>query len=371
MNKHLGDTKTERVKRELLKMILENELQPGFMLPSEGKIAETYGVSKMTSKMALNELVEAGIIYRVPRQGSFICEIDFSKIRLMLNMEQNVEAVALKSPYVALVIPKIDLYTGQIIKEFIQVASEANYQVVLKVSDGDNEKEDSILKEVAAIPGIKGVVMFPGDKNTCGVELLNYKMKKMPIVMVDRVFKEIEFDSVYHDHYQGAKDIVNYLIHHGHEKIGFVSYDVSEVSSREERYKGYMNAMMEANIHVLNDYVLIKDFQEDGHILKDYLNKNPNMTAVFCADDYIALRLYHAAAKLDIHIPDRLSVVGFTDNEILSYLHIPLTTVRQPVGHLVAKAFEILEGKMKDENYPLAIEKIPTRIVERSSVKKI
>jgi len=79
VQKNIGDTKTERVKREIIKYILENKINPNQILPSEDQIADQYGVSKMTSKLALNALVEKEIIYRVPRQGSFLKTDDMAK----------------------------------------------------------------------------------------------------------------------------------------------------------------------------------------------------------------------------------------------------------------------------------------------------
>lgn len=368
MNKHLGDTKTERVSRELLKLIVEEEMQPGDMMPSEGKIAERFGVSKMTSKLALNDLMDKDIIYRVPRQGSFLKEIQMSRLKEMLEESEVSISAPLRNPCVALILPKVDLYTGQIIKELSVLADERNYQLLVKVSDGDSDKENEILKEISGISNVRGVFFFPGDKNVIGHELINYKMRHYPIVMIDRVYRELQFDSVSHDHYQGSKDIVRYLINKGHRRIGFVSYDISEITSRDERYKGYIAAMMEANCHVQGEYVLIRDFDKEQQALNDYLDKNKDLTAIFCADDYLALRLYYAAVQLNIQIPSDLSVVGFTDNEILTDLNIPLTTVRQPVKALANKAFEILIGKIDGSEEDIRVDKIPTEIVERQSV---
>jgi DNA-binding LacI/PurR family transcriptional regulator len=367
----ISDTKTDRVKRELLKMLVEKKYGPHEMLPSEGMIAELYGVSRMTSKLALNALAEEGIIYRVPRQGSFLKDIDMTVINSLL------EESAFKTEgqgdiqIIALVIPKIDFYTGQIITELSQIAGEKNYEVVVKVSGGALEEEEKLFREISAISDIKGVVFFPGDKNVCGKELLYYKLRNYPIVMVDRVYKEIEFDSVYHDHYQGARKMVNYLIEKGHRKIGFVSYDISEVTSRDERYKGYVSAMSENKVPVETDYVMISSSQESRNDIVNYLKKNTELTAVFCGDDYLAIRLFSAANELGIPIPGKLSVAGFTDNKILEYLEMELTTMRQPVRPLMMEAFDIIIDKLKIRGEQVRHIKIPTELIERKSVKNL
>lgn len=370
MQTKITDTKTDRVKRELLKMLIEKKYHPHELLPSEGMIAELFGVSRMTSKLALNALAEEGIIYRVPRQGSFLKDIDVAVINSLLEeAEGKEEQGGIK--LIALVLPRIDFYTGQMITELLQVAEKAGYEVVVKVSGGALEGEERILREISGMPSIKGVVFFPGDKNVCGNELLHYKLRGYPIVMVDRVYKEIEFDSVYHDHYQGARKMMNYLIGKGHQKIGFVSYDISEVSSRDERYKGYVNVMAENDLPIEKDYIMIKSSAAADVDFVDYLKKNKELTAVFCGDDYLAIQMYSAAKELGVSIPERLSVTGFTDNAILGYLEIELTTMRQPVGPLMEKAFRIIMEKMNSRGEPVKHIKIPTELVERKSVRNL
>ncbi|MBE5967811.1 MAG: GntR family transcriptional regulator [Lachnospiraceae bacterium] len=368
-----SDTLYNRVRNEILKMIIERQIGANEILPSEGEIAEQFGVSKMTSKLALNSLAEDHIIYRIPRRGSFLADVDRNKIRNMVDVDAKSVSNGLtaKSNYFALIIPKLDSYCGNILREILKAAESNNYHVIVKYSDGIRENEEQLLSEIAKVPEIKGVILFPGDNNTCGVELLNYKVRNYPIVMVDRVFKEIEFDSIYHNHYQGAKDAVNYLIKKGHSKIGFISKSTSDVTSREERYQGYVAGMMEANKRIRNESVQIGDDMVLVDVLKDYLIKNESLTAVFCADDYIAVYLYYAAQKLGKRIPEDLSIIGFTDNEILSYIPLKMTTVRQPVEELGHLAVEVLIDKINDSNTPPRTIRIKTEIVERDSVKEI
>jgi DNA-binding LacI/PurR family transcriptional regulator len=368
---NVSDTLYKRVRNEILKLIIERQIGSNELLPSEGEIAELCGVSKMTSKLALNSLAEEQIIYRIPRRGSFLADVDLNKIRGMVDVDSISSYSAVKANYLALIIPKLDSYCGNIVSEILKVAANYNYHVIVKYTDGASEKEEQILAEVAKVPEIKGVILFPGDNNTCGIELLHYKVRNYPIVIVDRVFKEIEFDSICHDNYQGAKDAVNYLIQKGHSKIGFISKSISYVTSREERYQGYMAGMMEASKRIRIESVQTSDnmvFVED---LKEYLINNESLTAVFCADDYIAIYLYYAAEELGKNIPQDLSIIGFTDNEILSYIPLKMTTVKQPVKELGTQAVEVLMDKISDSNTPPRTIRIKTEVVERDSVREI
>jgi DNA-binding LacI/PurR family transcriptional regulator len=368
---NVSDTLYNRVRNEILKLIIERQIGSNELLPSEGEIAELCGVSKMTSKLALNSLAEEQIIYRIPRRGSFLADVDINKIRSMVDANSVTNYSVVKTNYLALIIPKLDSYCGNIVREILKTAAIYNYHVIVKYTDGVSEKEEQILSEVSKVPEIKGVILFPGDNNTCGIELLNYKVRNYPIVIVDRVFKEIEFDSICHDHIQGAKDAVSYLIQKGHSKIGFISKSISNVTSREERYQGYMTGMMEANKRIRNESVQTSDNMVLVDALKDYLVNNESLTAVFCADDYIAVYLYYAAGELGKIIPQDLSIMGFTDNEILSYIPLKMTTVKQPVEELGSLAVEVLMDKITDSNTTPRTIRIKTEIVERDSVREL
>ena len=81
-----SDTLYNRVRNEILKLIIERQIGSNELLPSEGEIAELCGVSKMTSKLALNSLADEQIIYRIPRRGSFLADVDLNKIRSMVDI---------------------------------------------------------------------------------------------------------------------------------------------------------------------------------------------------------------------------------------------------------------------------------------------
>lgn len=365
------DTLYYKVRNEILKLIIEKQIKSNELLPSEGEIALKCGVSKMTSKLALNSLAEDHIIYRIPRRGSFLADVDLNKIRSMVDTDNFMSNTAFNTDYLALIIPKLDSYCSSIVRVILKAAAEHNYHIIVKYTDGVREKEEQILSEITRVSEIGGVILFPGDNNTCGIELLNYKVHNYPIVIIDRIYKEIEFDSICHDNFLGAKDAVSYLIQKGHTKIGFVSKSISNVTSREERYQGYVSGMMEGNKRICSESVLTNDNIFLNDTMKEYLVNNESLTAVFCADDYIAVHVYYAALSLGIRIPEDLSIIGFTDNEILQFIPLKITTIKQPVEEMGTLALKVLLNKIADSKAPPKKIRIKTEIVERNSVKEI
>lgn len=363
----MKDTLYNRVRNVILKIIIEKNIKPNELLPSEGDIAELCGVSKMTSKLALNSLVEEGIVYRIPRRGSFLNDVDTNIIRSIID-SKNISNNNGNTKFIALVIPSLDSYTSNIVRAIEKEAKYKNFNVVIKFSNDNSETEQQVLLEISKIAEIKGVILFPNNSNICGVELLNFKLKNYPIVIIDRIFKEVMFDSISHDHFQGAKDAVNYLIERGHSEIGFISWDISVITSREDRYKGYINAMMGNSKLIKNEYIhfLEENINEDE--LSQYLIRNKNITAVFCGDDYIAAKLYYTVINLKKNIPRDLSIIGFSGNNILDFLPMKVTTIMQPVEQLSSKAISILLNKIINIDAPTQLIKIKTEIIEGGSV---
>jgi DNA-binding LacI/PurR family transcriptional regulator len=204
-------------------------------------------------------------------------------------------------------------------------------------------------------------------------------LEGFPIVIVDRTFRETTVPSVYHDHYQGAYDMTRYLLDRGHERIGFVSEAVFGVMSREDRYQGYVQSLMEQGISISKKaiYTECTWSPEEGHNrklmedLKEYLNENAEMTAIVCSNDLVAAQVLYATTNLGIVVPDRLSVVGFTDLSIARMIETPLTTVRKPTQPLGEHAVELLMERIIDPSATPRFVKLATQIIERGSVQDL
>lgn len=161
------DTLYNWIYNEILKMIVSGQIKVNEQLPSEGELAERFGVSKMTSKLALNAVVDEGIIYRVPRKGSFLADVDINKLRNMIDAKGVNGTTNSRTNFLALIIPNMDNFCGSLAKEIVFVAEKYGYQVVLKCLN--SESENLTLGELAKMPEIKGVILFPSDFNSCNV----------------------------------------------------------------------------------------------------------------------------------------------------------------------------------------------------------
>ena len=370
----------ETVKNDILAMIRSRGMKAHDALPSEGAIAQTYHVSKMTGKLAVKSLEEDGIVYRVDRRGSFLAEEFESRLPQIAPGSRTRQDKAARQLSVALIVPVFDFYVGDIIASIQAEAEKRSIRVFLHMSDEDPAKEDQLLSELSHLPYIQGIILFPTSRADLSVELLSLKLVQYPLVLVDRTFETLAFDSVRHTHYQGAHDMTAHMIEKGHRDIGFVSGPLATSRSREQRYQGYLHALMEYGAQVKKAHIHFVD--GDIHsthgchvldspvlpVLREYLSANRQITAVFCADDYVALELYYAAVSAGIHVPEDLSIAGFSDNRILRFAPIRLSTVRQPTETVGPIALDLLTQRITYPAHKHAEIVIKTQIVDRESI---
>jgi DNA-binding LacI/PurR family transcriptional regulator len=359
----------EQMRLKIVELIKERNIQPHEPVPSEGELADLFGVSRRTGKEALKLLAEQGVVYRLPRRGTFLSEAGLGGQASGHNRPK-------RKPTIAMIVPELNEYIGQVVGACLNAALSSGYELVLRISGGDIHAEEEALKEVASARGSAGIILFPGDRRVCGDQVMRLHLEGFPIVIVDRTFRETNVPSVYHDHYQGAYDMTRYLLERGHERIGFVSEAVFGVMSREDRYQGYVQALMEQGISIYTKsiYTECTWSPEEGHNrklmedLKVYLNDNAEMTAIVCSNDLVAAQVLYATTNLGIIVPDRLSVVGFTDLSIARMIETPLTTVRKPTQPLGEHAVELLMERILDPGAAPRFVKLATQIMERSSV---
>jgi DNA-binding LacI/PurR family transcriptional regulator len=365
----------EQMRLKIVEMIRERNLQPHDPVPSEGELAELFGVSRRTSKQALELLAKQGVVYRLPRRGTFLANSS-----ALLDRQEKPGAGGLPHPKtIAIIVPELNEYIGQVVQACLSATLSKGYDLTLRVSGGDMEQEEEILKDITAGNRVSGIILFPGNRRMCGDQAMRLHLEGFPIVIVDRTFRETTIPSVYHDHYQGAYDMTHYLLDKGHRQIGFVSEGVFGVMSREDRYQGYVQALMEQGIPIAmkSIYTECAWSPEEGHNrklmddLKKYLVDNPDMTAVFCSNDLVAAQLLYAMTNLGIPVPDQLSVVGFTDLSIARMIETPLTTVRKPTQPLGESAVQLLLERIDNPEVKSRFIKLETLIIERSSVKQL
>ena len=166
---------------------------------------------------------------------------------------------------------------------------------------------------------------------------------------------------------RGAYEVVEYLIRQGHRRIMHVTGDPGRTGA-ERRIAGYRRALAVAQIPLDENLCLAATFagEDAGNAMRTWLETNARRLlpeAVFCANDAIAMGCMEAFAEAGLRVPEDISVVGF-DDTLGARTTIPqLTTVRQPLREMGARAVEVLLTLIQRHDDEAVLTELPNPIV--------
>ena len=148
-----------------------------------------------------------------------------------------------------------------------------------------------------------------------------------PAVLVDAYAEDDTFDLVATDNVGGARTAVEHLLSRGHRNIAILGTEPGAFPSVLQRRRGYEQVMAEAGL--ARHYIDAPYWppEEAAAVGISYLHSHPSTTAVFCANDAVAVALLTAARQAGIDVPGRVSIIGFDDIDLAGFVSPGLTTM--------------------------------------------
>ena len=183
-----------------------------------------------------------------------------------------------------------------------------------------------------------------------------------------------DFDEVICDGYAGALLAVRHLIGLGHRAIGYIGSTQKKYQVfNEHRYQGYLDAMAAAGLAVDEELVLDTPLTSaDGYeSMLSLIRKARVPGALFCGNDTVALGVMRALSENGIAIPDDVSVIGFDNIDLASYVKPALTTIAVPTKELGRIAVKVMLDKLETgRDYAVKVN-LPFRLMERESCRAV
>jgi LacI family transcriptional regulator len=254
----------------------------------------------------------------------------------------------------------------EIIKGVEAVASEHNLAVVLSGMEGRRTPGRTWLEGVLARRPT-GIIAVLTDLSESQRSLL--RSRQIPLVVVDPTGEvHHETPSVGATNWSGGLAATRHLLALGHRRIGVVSGPESVLCSRA-RLDGYRAAMDEAGVPVDPALIRYGNFHvQEGTAEGRALLRLPDPpTAIFAGNDLQALGVYQAAREARLHIPEDLSVVGFDDLPVATWVGPPLTTVRQPLVQMAMAAARLVLRLANGEQPSQTRIELATELIVRES----
>lgn len=204
----------------------------------------------------------------------------------------------------------------------------------------DNGYDFILLATNTAKQAQMGFLQLCRHKNVDGVVVMGLQTNdpyydeilesEVPCALIDVTVPGKNICNVSIDNVEASCKAVNFLFELGHKNIGMINgKKVASVSN--ERFSGYARSFLSHDMILDMDCVVSTDFSRENAYEKtlELLRRHPEITALFCASDLIAIGALEAAKSLGKKIPQELAVIGFDDIPLASYLYGGITTIRQ------------------------------------------
>ncbi len=243
---------------------------------------------------------------------------------------------------------------------------EAGY-IPLFVSGHWQEAEERKALEALLSRRVDGLIVLAGSLSN---QALQQVAKSLPMVVLGRELKGPQLFSFGFDNQAGALLAVQHLLDSGHRRIAYIAGDPVHQDALD-RQAGYQAALKQAGVAFDPALVVQGDYTEAAGLLaaNRLLDSGQPFTAIFAANDQMAIGAALGLYRRGVRVPDDVSLVGFDDLAPAKFAIPPLTTVRQSVyemGHQAASAkLDLLRGEAPQVALP------PPLLVPRESTRRL
>jgi LacI family transcriptional regulator len=233
----------------------------------------------------------------------------------------------------------------------------------LFVSGHWNASEEARCIDMLRSRRVDGIIVLTGRLSDAA---LKHTARSLPVVATGRKLRAPNLYSLDFDNFEGARLATEHLASLGHQRIAFIAGN-SEHPDANERLRGYRAGLEAACIPFDPELVGAGLFHEESGMLatERLLDTRRRFTALFAANDQMALGACLALQRRSLKVPQDVSVMGFDDLSISRYSVPPLSTIHHPAYELGQYAAAAMLCLLRGEKPAL---KLPEpRVVARES----
>jgi DNA-binding LacI/PurR family transcriptional regulator len=329
--------------------------------PTAKDIAKIAGVSQSTVSRVLNktgtDLISKETIKRV------------QEIATEMGYSPNPFARALRGKgtrLIGLVVREMaDPFFSSLISEISVQANRLGYRVVLAPAHSD---PDEALKVVTALntQHTDGVIIL-GDLRSDEKAIHKILEEHSAVVTMCRGSTLTEVLTINIDNSKGMRLLLDHLINLGHLKFAFL--DGGWLGDIHERRFAFMEYLHNMRLMINPDWLKVTTNDAEGgyQAMKSLLMVSPRPTAVLASDDVMAIGAMKAVYDSGLTVPKDISITGFDDIDISSYIYPALTTIQQPIQSISEKALYLLLDAIKGKEPQRYLIQVDPKLIVRQS----
>jgi len=363
IKKNVLESMQAQVETLIRSKVRSGEWGPGRKIPSEREMAELLDVSRTTVRNALQALTQQGLFERRIGQGTFVRAADRAAPPVGPSGQGTLGFVVCKDRALRKPLASesfyFDVFTG-IEEETVR----SGRHLLFTYLDESNPAERAAFS--GFLDKVDGLVLEECRRPDLLQELAE---RRLPVVLLAPTLAHPRYDLVTADFRRGARQAVEHLLALGHRRIAVVNGPLDQESARL-RYGGWQDALQAAGVEGPDRLVsgnLGWSAEAGARAMEGLLDQHPAPTAVFCANDLLAIGAVSALGRRGLRIPQDVSVVGFDDTEWSRHAVPPLTTMRlhaQPMARAAIR--KLIERLEFPESPPVTVE-FPIDLVDRES----
>lgn len=276
--------------------------------------------------------------------------------------------VTRRSSIVGVVIPEIaHSFFSEITCGVEEILDRAGYDILLCHSRGNAQKEkDEIQMLVGSM--VAGLIVASVQPERDPGPLLELEEREIPFILVDRYFPKFRFASVRVDDRAVGRMATRHLIALGHKRIAHIQGPA--ISPSSHRYRGYRDALRAAGIRPRSEWIVqgVFDFESGRNAMAKLLDLEPRPTAVFAANDPMAVGAIYACRNSGLRVPEDISIVGAGNIESVHDPSPFITTLDWPREDLGRTAATLLLAAIdKPTGKARAVQVLKPRLLVRES----
>ena len=246
-------------------------------------------------------------------------------------------------------------------------ASKRDYAVFLCNSDESASKEDRYIN-VLIEQQVRGVLITPTDVKSDRLDAM--RARGIAVALVDREIKGRKQCSVSVDDVHGGQLGIEYLTGLGHTDIAWVCGPDS-IPQVADRGAGVAKAAKFAGAKVETIRVSLMNTTQGEEAAKKILALKTTPTAIFCANDLVALGVMRTLRENKFKIPEQVSVLGYDDIEFAASAAVPLSSISQPAYQMGVTAADLLLNECEEaDTHEHQQIRFQPQLVERASTGK-
>ncbi|MGP4038721.1 LacI family DNA-binding transcriptional regulator [Gracilibacillus sp. D59] len=328
-------------------------------------VAEQAGVSKTTVSRILNGNYGHNTPETIKTVLKVVEELEYRPNALAKGLK------SMKTNVIGIVLSNFrNEFWFNVLEGVEDTCKDEGYNLMICNSDGDPELEEQYIKEFQ-MRQVDGIVINPTVRNQALYEKL--VTDKYPMVVINRKIDGLHANNVVVDNIKGGYIAVNHLLENGRQHILAITYKNENISTWQERIKGYKEALFSNGLTEDSLYILeIENLRRANKQIKKYLLENPVIDGVFSTNNMLTLELIEALKKLDKKVPAEIGIVGYDDTIWAKHINPPLTTIKQPSYDIGKESARLLIKEIKSKELPTVKNIIfQPELVVRESSKEI